>query len=481
MLPDHMMQPENMLLLALLLLAGLYMAWSIGANDVANAMGTSVGSGALTLKRAVLIAAVLEFSGAFFFGSHVSETIQTGIIDSAIFSDEPRIIVYGMLASLLAAGVWLQIASYFGWPVSTTHCIVGAIVGFGIVVGGWEAIQWGNVFFIVTSWVISPILGGIISYLIFNLLRKKIFYTHNPIESAKKLTPIIVFVTVTVLGLILVFKGLQNLDLEFTFFGALVFSSIAGAIGAFISYLCVNRISAPERYRTQPIYNAETTVALDKAKKHLLRAKDTISGNEMQYHLAILLEELDNVSSTIKQSADVEVHKSEYATVEKIFGYLQIMSACLMAFAHGANDVANAIGPLSEGIQVLMTNNVVTSTTPPVWALALGGIGIVLGLATWGWRVIETIGKKITELTPTRGFAAEFGAAATVVFASRLGLPISTTHTLVGAVVGVGLARGLEALDLSMTRDIVISWVVTVPAGACIAVVFFNAIAYFFG
>lgn len=478
-MPESLLLTDNIILLILLLLAGFYMAWSIGANDVANAMGTSVGSGALSLKTAVFIAAILEFSGAFFFGSHVSETIQTGIIDSTLFAHEPRIIVYGMLASLLAAGVWLQIASYFGWPVSTTHCIVGAIVGFGMVVGGWEAIQWENVFFIVTSWVISPLLGGIISYLIFNLLRKKIFYTHNPIESAKRLTPMIVFVTITVLGLILVFKGLQNLDLEFTFFEALIFSALAGAIGAFISYLCVSRISAPERLVPQPVFNPDTATALQKAKKHLLRAKDSIPSHELQYHLAIILDELDNVSTAVKKP-DVEVHKSEYATVEKIFGYLQIMSACLMAFAHGANDVANAIGPLSEGVQVLITNTAVTSTTPPVWALALGGLGIVIGLATWGWRVIETIGKKITELTPTRGFAAEFGAAATVVFASRLGLPVSTTHTLVGSVVGVGLARGLEALDLSMTRDIVLSWIVTVPAGACIAVAFFNAIELLF-
>ncbi len=481
MSPEYLMFPENMLLLGLLLLAGFYMAWSIGANDVANAMGTSVGSGALSLKTAVFIAAILEFSGAFFFGSHVSETIQTGILDTASFAYEPRILVYGMLAALLAAGAWLQIASYFGWPVSTTHCIVGAIVGFGLVIGGWQAIQWENVIFIGTSWVISPILGGIISYLIFNLLRKKIFYTNNPIESAKKLTPIIVFVTVSVLGLILVFKGLQNLHFEFTFFGAFLFSVIAGAIASLISYFCVRHIKAPQRYRMQPpAYNAETAATLQKSKKHLLRAKETAVSNEMRYHLSVLLDELDNVLNSINKSAEIEVHKSEYATVEKIFGYLQVMSACLMAFAHGANDVANAIGPLSEGVQVLMTNATVTSTTPPVWALALGGIGIVVGLATWGWRVIETIGKKITELTPTRGFAAEFGAAATVLFASRLGLPISTTHTLVGSVVGVGLARGLEALDLSMTRDIVISWVVTVPAGACISVVFFTAIEYLF-
>lgn len=480
MLPITLMSPENMVLLILLVLAGFYMAWSIGANDVANAMGTSVGSGALSLRTAVIIAAILEFSGAFFFGSHVSETIQTGIVDSTFFSYDPHILVYGMLSALLAAGAWLQMASYFGWPVSTTHCIVGAIVGFGIIAGGWEAIQWENVIFIITSWVISPILGGVISYLIFNLLRKKIFYTNNPIESAKRLTPFIVFVTFIVFGLILVYNGLENLNVEFTFWGALFVSTLIGALGALISYICLRNVAFPERYRSQSHYNEQTTVSLEKAKKHLLKARESIAGSEMQYHLAILLSELDTVTHTVEQSKDVEVHKSEYATVEKIFGYLQVMSACLMAFAHGANDVANAIGPLTEGVQVLLTQTVITATTTPLWALALGGIGIVFGLATWGWRVIETIGKKITELTPTRGFAAEFGAAATVVFASRLGLPISTTHTLVGSVVGVGLARGLEALDLSMTRDIVISWLVTVPAGAIIAVGFFKIIQYFF-
>jgi phosphate/sulfate permease len=474
------MPVETLTLLILLLLAGFYMAWSIGANDVANAMGTSVGSGALTLRQAVMIAAVLEFSGALLFGSHVSETIQTGIIDTSIFANQSHLLVYGMLSSLLAAGAWLQIASYFGWPVSTTHCIVGALVGFGIVVGGLEAIQWDNVFFIVTSWVISPILGGIISYLLFNLFRKKIFYTHNPIESAKKLTPILVFLTITFMGLILVFKGLESFELNFSFFQALLISVLAGIVASLISYLLIRNISSPVREKPQSIFSVETSVALEKSKKHLLRAQSSVQGNEMRYHLSVLINEIDHMNSTVKNSAEVAIHKSEYATVEKIFGYLQIMSACLMAFAHGANDVANAIGPLTEGVQVLLSNTIFTSPSTPFWALALGGTGIVVGLATWGWRVIDTIGKKITELTPTRGFAAEFGTALTVVFASRLGLPISTTHTLVGSVVGVGLARGLEALDLSMTKDIVISWLVTVPAGAVIAIFFYNIIYYFF-
>jgi phosphate/sulfate permease len=456
------------------------MAWNIGANDVANAMGTSVGSGALTLKQAVLVAAILEFSGAFFFGSHVSDTIQKGIVDSSIFSKDPLTLVYGMLASLMAAGVWLQVASYYGWPVSTTHSIVGSIVGFGWIVGGWEAVYWDNVAFIVSSWVISPLMGGVISYLIFTILRKKIFYTSNPVESAKKLTPILVFIVLTILSLIMVFKGLQNLNLNLSFFEAALVSAGTGLIGALISFFCVRTIEPSVRSQTQKRYNPETALSLEKAKKHLEQVKSNASG-EIEYETSIILEGINNLSESLKKTVDIEVNKSEYAIVEKIFGYLQIISACLMAFAHGANDVANAIGPLSASITVLNTRTIISESSVPIWALALGGFGIVVGLATWGWRVIETIGKKITELTPTRGFAAEFGAAATVVIASRCGLPISTTHTLVGSVIGVGLARGIEALDLTMTRDIVISWLVTVPAGACIAVSFFYIIQAIFG
>lgn len=409
------------ILLILVVLAGAYMAWNIGANDVANAMGTSVGSGALTLRQAVLIAAVLEFSGAFFLGSHVSETIQKGIVDSAIFK-EPLILVYGMLAALLASGAWLQLASYYGWPVSTTHSIVGAVVGFGVVVGGMDAIYWQNVGFIASSWILSPLFGGILSFIIFNLLRRHIFYVQNPIAAAKKLTPSLVFCVVFILVLILLYKGLSNVELTLTFLESFGISAACGLVAAFIS------------------------------KMFLKRLKED-SGSE---------------------SAD-------YAVVEKIFGYLQIMSACLMAFAHGANDVANAIGPLSAAIGVLTTGVISTQSTVPTWALGLGGIGIVVGLATWGWRVIETIGKKITELTPTRGFSAEFGAAATILIASRLGLPISTTHTLVGSVIGVGLARGIEALDLRTTRYIFISWLVTVPAGAIVTIIFFYLIKALFG
>ena len=403
----------EMMLFALILLAGFYMAWNIGANDVANAMGTSVGSGALTLRQAIYIAAILEFSGAFFFGSHVSETMQSGIINPELFIDQPKTLMLGMLSALIGTGIWLQVASYFGWPVSTTHAIVGSIVGFGALIGGFASIYWTNIFFIVLSWIISPLCGGIFGYFVFTIIRNQIFYQPKPLEAAKKTLPYFVFSVFTLLTLLLVFNGLENLQLQMGFIEAALISIVTGSIAAVLSSILV--------------------------KKWIPSA---ITGSP----------------------------KADFNLIEKMFGWLQILSACLMAFAHGANDVANAIGPLSAALFIFNTNSVALETTVPSWTLALGGFGIVVGLATWGWRVIETIGKKITELTPTRGFAAEFGAASTILVASRLGMPISTTHTLVGAVIGVGLARGIEALNLGMTRDIIASWIVTIPASALVAV-----------
>lgn len=402
------------ILFIVILVAGFYMAWNIGANDVANAMGTSVGSGALTLRQAVCVAAVLEFSGAFFFGSHVSETIQTGIIDTEVFSGSPEIIVYGMLASLIASGVWLQTATYFGWPVSTTHTIIGAVVGFGVVGGGWNAVYWGDVSFIAASWMISPFLGGVLSYLIFSVIRKNVFYSSGPVEATKKLAPYLIFGVISILVFILLSSGLKNVNIPLTSLQKMGLSFLIGGICSIACYLYVRTIRYP-----------------------------------------------------------IETSHAQYASVEKIFGYLQILSACLMAFAHGANDVANAIGPLSAAMTAMLTGVLTDHAPVSTWALALGGVGIVVGLATWGWRVIETIGKSITELTPTRGFSAEFGAATTIVLASGLGLPISATHTLVGAVLGVGMARGIEALNLATMRDIAISWLITIPAGAILSVVFF--------
>lgn len=460
------------ILIIITLVSGFYMAWNIGANDVANAMGTSVGSGALTLRRAVIVAALLEFSGAFFFGAHVSETLQSGIVNADIFAHTPLLLVYGMISALIATGLWLQIASYFGWPVSTTHAIVGGVIGFGAIVGGVDAIYWGNVAFIVTSWVLSPLCGAVASYLIFTLLRKHILYTHDPVDHAKKLTPLFAFVVVTMLSLIMIFRGLQNLQSHLGFFSALFLSLLIGAAAALISYLLVRGIKQNVHSAKVHPYNADLLNELDKTRKSLEQIQNASRG-EMQYRVSHVLNELNSLLGSVKSEEEPRGVGTEYRTVERIFGYLQIMSACLMAFAHGSNDVANAIGPLSAALNILQTGVVSSSVSVPSWALALGGAGIVIGLATWGWRVIETIGRKITELTPTRGFSAEFGAASTILIASELGMPISTTHTLVGSVIGVGMARGIEALNLGMTRDIVVSWVVTIPASALFTVLFF--------
>jgi len=461
------------ILLGLALVFGVYMAWSIGANDVANAMGTSVGSGALTLKRAVIIAAILEFSGAFLVGTHVSETVRKGIISPDIFASQPLFLVYGMMGALLAAGLWLQVASYFGWPVSTTHSIVGSVLGFGVVVGGMEAANWGKVAEIVSSWVVSPILSGTIAFIVFSVIRKKIFFSNAPVKAAKKLTPYLVFFVFLILTLVLVFKGLKNLNLDLSFSTALMVACGVGICASFISKILVSKIKIefqPDRkIQFQP---SKVLPSINKAIRNLKLANKSATG-EIKGKIKNLKEDLEAVSITVNKGQEIELGKSEFKTVERIFVYLQILSAAFVAFAHGANDVANAVGPLAAVISVLQSGVVALKSEVPMWVLALGGVGIVLGLATWGWRVIETIGKKITELTPTRGFAAEFAAATTIVLASKLGLPISTTHTLVGAVLGVGLARGIGALNLRTVRDIVISWIVTIPIGAILAIIFF--------
>jgi len=469
------------ILLIITLCAGFYMAWSIGANDVANAMGTSVGSGALTLKQAVICAAILEFAGAFLVGTSVSETVRKGIVDTSVFMGEPMLLVYGMIGALLAAGVWLQFASYYGWPVSTTHSIVGAIIGFGAVVGGVEAVNWSKVGTIVSSWVVSPVLSGTIAFLIFSLLRRKIFNSRTPVEQAKKITPYLVFFVFAILTLVMVFKGLKNLKLDLPLTEAILVASLTGLVAAIISYYLVQRIKTDMVEDTIQEYQSPAVMmSLSKTEKHLLKLKSNLVGEEYE-QVSKMIDEMDEIKQKVSANVKPEREITQYKKVEKIFVYLQILSACFVAFAHGANDVANSIGPLSAALHVLKTGTVVMKTTVPIWVLGLGGVGIVIGLATWGWRVIETIGKRITELTPTRGFCAEFAAATTIVLASKLGLPISTTHTLVGAVLGVGLARGMGALNISTVRDIAISWVVTIPAGAGLAITFFYIFKGVFG
>ncbi|MDA1063323.1 MAG: inorganic phosphate transporter [Proteobacteria bacterium] len=397
-------------------LFGLFMAWGIGANDVANAMATSVGSKALTIKQAILVAAVFEFLGAVLAGGEVTSTIRSGIVDAGLLSDTPELLVYGMLASLLAAGTWLAIASANGWPVSTTHSIVGAIVGFAAVGLGIEAVHWGQVGTIVISWVVSPLTAGFIAYLIYQSVLKLILHQDDPLEKAKRYVPVYIFFAALTITLVTILKGLTHVGLDLSLHNSYYLAIGIAAVIALIGAVAVRNIR-PDK----------------KAEK-----------------------------------------KQHFHTVERVFGILMIVTACGMAFAHGSNDVANAIGPVAAIISVAHTGAVASKSAVSIWVLVLGGGGIVIGLATYGWKVIATVGQKITQLTPSRGFAAELAAATTIVIASGTGLPISTTHTLVGAVLGVGLARGIEAIDLRVVGRIFVSWVVTIPAGALLAIVFFT-------
>ena len=396
--------------------ACIYMACNIGANDVANAMGTSVGSGSLTFKQAIYIAAIAEFAGAFFVGGHVSDTIRKGMLDPTIFSETPIILVYGMIAALLSAALWLNIASYLAWPVSTTHSIVGAVVGFGIMAGGMDAINWIKVWSVVMSWVVSPLMGGLVAFLLFRFLTNQVFRRRNPLLYAKRILPYMVFLVCVILANAMFYKGLKNLHLNFSFTEAILYSFIVGAIGFFIA---------------KPL------------------------------------------SKKIPDVPRKEIHKQLEAT-ENIFKYLQITTAFYIAFAHGSNDVANAVGPLAAVFSILKSGTVEMKVAMPTWILALGGGFIVFGLLVWGRRVMETIGKKITEITPSRGFCATFAAATVVLICSKMGLPVSTTHTLVGSVIGVGLARGLPTLNLGIVKEIVMSWLATVPFTALLAAILFK-------
>ncbi len=398
------------------IVAGFYMAWTIGANDVANAMGTSVGSGALTLKQAVIVAAFFEFAGAFLVGSHVTDTIRKGMVDPSVFSSSPEVLMLGMLSALLAAAVWLQAATHWGLPVSTTHSIVGAVVGFAVVAAGVEGINWSKVWQIVASWVISPVMGGVISATVFIFLRNRVLDNKKPFEAVKKNAPYLLFLLFGILTLSMVYKGLKNLKLDLSVYEALAVAAFVGFAAALAGRILIARI---KRDPVEPL-------------------------------------------------------NKELVAVEGVFRKLQIITACYMAFAHGANDVANAIGPLAAIYSITKTHAVAMTVEVPVWILLLGGAGIVIGLATWGYKVIETVGKKITEMTPSRGFSAEFGAATTVLICSKMGLPISTTHTLVGSVIGVGMARGLASLNMRVVRNIIYSWLITLPVAALLSIIFYK-------
>ena len=388
-----------------------YMAWSIGANDVANSMATAVGAKAISFKQAVVIAGILNFVGAVFVGPHVAETIKGKIVHIDSITD-PHLLLLGFIASLLAAAIWVTLSTWKEMPISTTHSIIGALMGFGIIAGGVSAINWGKVGSVAASWVISPVAGCIIAFFVFKIIVKLIFSKKEPVQSAKVVGPLIIGVTAFLITSSLLLKTQLSVILKIT--DPLLVILISSGVSAIV--ICLSIF----------------------AFRNVMAKKE-----------------------------------EDYYTVERIFRKLQIGTSCYVAFSHGANDVANAIGPVAAIVPLASTGEMSPTAQIPVYLLALGGIGIAVGCMTWGRKVMRTVGGRITSLTNTRGFSVDFGAATTVLVASKLGLPISTSHTVVGAVIGVGLARGLEAIDLSIIRKIIVSWLITLPVAAGTSIVIF--------
>ncbi|MCG6919391.1 MAG: inorganic phosphate transporter [Deltaproteobacteria bacterium] len=414
------MSPDTFVLLAATIV-GLYMAANIGANDLANAMGTSVGSGALTLKKAVAISIVANLLGAVLAGGHVTNTISKGMINPDLLAATPDKLMLGMFAALLAAGIWVHLATVFGLPVSTSHSIVGAVVGFGVISVGVSAISWGKVLTIALSWVVSPIAGAIIAGTIYYLIRERILRSDKPEKEAMRWSPYLIGSVLVVIILSFIFKGLKNLHLNLGFVQALAIALPCAALGGLVGRFWL---------------------------KYLLL-----------------------------REAQAE---SQTTPLQAFFAHLQVMTACYVAFAHGANDVANAVGPLAAIFSVVKTKSVVMQVEVPVWMLAIGGIAVGGGLFAFGSKVMETIGGKITEVTPVRGFCAEIGAATTILVCSRLGLPVSTTHVLVGSVVGVGFMRGMGFLDMRLLRNIGSSWVITLPFTVVLAMIIYKMLTWIF-
>lgn len=394
---------------------GFFMAFGIGANDVSNSMGTSVGSGTITAKQAIIIALIFESAGAYLAGGEVTETIKSGVIDPMQFTDTPDILALGMLSALFASGAWLFIATKMGWPVSGTHTIIGAIIGFACITLGPGSVDWSNIGSIVGSWFITPVIAGLLAYAIFASTQKLIFDTDQPLKNAQKFGPYYMGITVLVLCIVTMTKGLKHVGLNLSDSETLIISLLISVIGMLFCHFY---------FKSQAFTQA--------------------------------------------------VNKGSFGAVEKIFSILMLLTACAMAFAHGSNDVANAIGPLSAVVSIVNEGGkIISGGALAWWILPLGALGIAVGLITMGQKVMATVGSGITDLTPSRGFAAQFATAMTVVVASGTGLPISTTQTLVGAILGIGFARGIAALNLTVIRNIISSWVVTLPAGAFFATVIF--------
>ena len=413
----------------LLIIAGLafYMASNLGANDVANSMGTSVGSKALTLKQAIIVAGILEFSGAVLFGREVSETLVTKVVNPETFVNQPLVYGLGMMVVLLTSGVWLQVATSQGWPVSSSHAVVGAIAGFSWVAAGWGAVDWSSVRLISFTWVITPVISGLIANLFYGQIKRWILDQPDPLQQLAEWIPWLSVALMSVFGVIVLPKITQPVQL----------------------------FMAEQWQIDLPAYNLPIFIGA-------IAAITITVINWRRWH---------NWQ---------EIGTTKPTSVEPIFGHYQIISACFVAFAHGSNDVGNAVAPLAAIAYISKTGTVpLEGFSVPLWVLVLGGLGIVTGLSLWGYKVIGTVGEEIIALRPSGGFCAELATATTVLLASRVGLPVSTSHALVGAVVGIGLAEGMKSIKLQTIKGILAAWLLTIPVATLLSICLFSILIRF--
>lgn len=410
------------LLLALVLT--LMMTWGVGANDLANVMSTSMGSKSISVRQAMLIAIIFELAGAFLGGGEVTETMRDGIINISYLNDKPLVLIEGMLAILVAGTIWMNLASFLGLPVSITNALVGSVVGFGTVELGTKAIHWQQVSYIAISWLSSPLIAGIVGFLLISSIQRLIFGNKNPVQRAEKLLPFYLFLIGMVLSFITVFKGLKHFGIHLPLYQSLFITIGSGLLITYLGLKIINRMP----------------------------------------------------------STPLKKRKDKFLYIEKKFSVLMGFTTCAMVFAHGANDISIAVGPLSVIHTLIGAKKMALSNhNYPAWIVLLGCFGVISGLIFYGRKVIETVGSSITALTPSRAFAATIAAATTVVISTSTGIPVSATQTLVGAVLGVGLARGIAALNLRVIRNIFMSWIVTLPASSLLTIVFYNLIKRMLG
>lgn len=412
----------SLILLVTAIALCFFMTWGVGANDLANVMSTTMGSKAVTVKQAMIIAVIFEFAGAFLGGEGVTETMRDGIINSSELVHQPLVMIEGMLSVLLACTIWMNLASFLGVPISITNALVGSMVGFGSLVLGSKAVHWGQVSHIAIGWITSPLIAGITSYLLFQSIQQTIFVKNNPLQRAKYYIPIYLFLVGTILSFITVFKGLKHFGIQFNLTQNITITLLSSLLITAIGLFFINRIPEVPKIR----------------------------------------------------------RRERFLQVEKYFAVLMALTACAMVFAHGSNDIALAVGPLSVIYSLVIDpQQSLSAYNYPAWIILLGCVGAISGLLIYGRKVIETVGSAITALTPSRAFAATLAAATTVVVATSTGIPVSATQTLVGAVLGVGLARGIGALNLIVIRNIFMSWILTLPAASLLTILIYKLLHLF--